>query len=325
MKVLAANGTPASSIAIGGNIFGYACDESQTDILIAAAKDQGINFIDTADVYSDGLSEELIGKALVGSRDKWVLATKVGVKSDGTGSGLGSKKSIFNRVEKSLRRLRTDYIDIYQIHHFDYNTPILETLDAFEDLRNQGKIRNFGLSNCNSSQANLYTEMAQMSSLTSPITNQVHYNILKRGAEDEFLVSPGSNQPMLMVYGVLGRGVLTGKYSIDKKPQQITRADMSSSVKADLLPSVLNAVAGLDKLGQEVGITMSQLSVSYVLRNPVVLSAVVGFRDISQLKELTNISKIDLSEQFWSKVDAYLQILGDFKDASLGHQIVQGF
>jgi aryl-alcohol dehydrogenase-like predicted oxidoreductase len=307
-----------SELGIGGNIFGYVCDKRQSREILSVAKDCGVNFVDTADVYSEGRSEEMIGEALSGQRAQWIIASKVGLRSNETGSGSGSRKVIFSRIEASLRRLQTDYIDIYQLHQFDPITPVQETLDAMTELRNQGKIRHFGLSNFSVHQVELYLKEAQFSNLILPATNQIHYNILKRKVVDNFSIAALNSQPRLLAYGVLGRGVLSSKYRLGEMPNSDTRANMSLSVKSDLQPEVLGAVARLSQIGLNAGITMSQLALAYALRSSEVASALVGVRSIEQLEEVAKTFILDLRPDFWRSVDQYLADLGNLEHVSLG-------
>ncbi len=321
-RAISAERALVSGLGIGGNIFGYACDQRQSKEILSAAQDYGVNFVDTADVYSDGRSEEMIGEALSGQRAHWIIASKVGVRSNETGNGRGSRKVIFSRIEGSLRRLRTDYIDIYQLHHFDPETPVQETLEAMTALRSQGKVRYFGLSNVSVQQAALYIKEAQCSNLILPATNQIHYNILKRKAADDFSLAAVNGRPRLLVYGALGRGVLSGKYRLGEMPKRDTRANMSVSVSSDLQPEVLGAVDHLSQIGLNAGITMSQLAVAYVLRSSEVASVLVGVRSIEQLAEIANTFMLDLRPDFWKSVDQYLADLGGMEQVSLGRPLL---
>lgn len=317
-RAISGEGVRVSTLAIGGNIFGYACDQRQTKKILSAARDNGVNFVDTADVYSDGRSEEMIGNALSGQRECWIIASKVGVKSHETGESTGSKKVIFERIENSLRRLRTDYIDLYQLHHFDPDTPVQETLEAMEALLTQGKVRHFGLSNLNAQQVALYVKYARLSNLTLPATNQIHYNIIKREMANEHFAASESDRPRLLVYGALGRGVLSGKYRPGETPGESTRANLSVSVKSDLQPVVLRAVADLAKIGLEAGVTMGQLALAYVIRSPEVVSALVGIRTVEQLEEIVKGCALCLNVDFWAAVDDYLNNLEGLEQVSLG-------
>lgn len=322
-RSISADGVTVSTLAIGGNIFGYACDARLTKEILDAASDYGVNFLDTADVYSGGQSEELIGKALRGKRGNWIIASKVGVNSKNeTGRTLGSKKEIFSRIEHSLYRLQTDYIDIYQLHQFDPETPVFETLEAMETLRNQGKIRYFGISNFNVQQVDLVVQTALQSGIQIPVTNQIHYNILKRKVANTFFYDSEFDRPRLLIYGALGRGVLSGKYRLGEAPSPNTRAYVSAAVKSDLRASVLQLVSDLTEISRQFGITMSQLAISYVLRSNKVAAALVGIRSVEQLLEVSEGWGQDQSPDLWVTVDKYLSELEDVDQGSLGEQLL---
>jgi aryl-alcohol dehydrogenase-like predicted oxidoreductase len=320
-RSISADKVIVSTLAVGGNIFGYACDQRETKEILDAASDNGINFIDTADVYSDGQSEQLIGNALRGKRESWIIASKVGVKSNQTGRFLGSKKEILTRIEHSLRRLQTDYIDIYQLHQFDPETPVFETLEAMETLRNQGKLRYFGISNFNLQQVDLVVQTALQSGFQVPVTNQIHYNILKRKVANTFFNDSEFEWPRLLIYGALGRGVLSGKYRLGEAPSPNTRAYVSAAVKSDLRASVLQLVSDLTEISRQLGITMSQLAISYVLRSNKVAAALVGVRSVEQLLEVSEGWGQDQSPDLWVTVDKYLNELEDIDQGNLGEQL----
>jgi aryl-alcohol dehydrogenase-like predicted oxidoreductase len=289
---------------------------------LVAAKDLGINFIDTADVYSDGRSEQMIGDALINDRERWIIASKVGVRSTESGHGIGAKKVIFKRVEDSLRRLRTDYIDIYQLHRFDPETPVIETIEAMDSLCTQGKVRFFGLSNFDVQQSVEFLDAASGARLLMPATNQVHHNLFKRQIVHQFGKMPESFPLKLLVYGALGRGILAGKYRQGELPSERSRAYVSASVKGDLQPVVFEAVAGLNKIALKAGISMSQLAVAHVLRTKAVLSALVGIRTVAQLSEVSQACTWDLSSDFWKIVDDYVLSVEDLDHVSLGKPIL---
>ena len=316
---IAGSSTCVSSLSVGGNIFGYACDAIETQRILAAAEELGVNMVDTADVYSEGRSEEFIGQALLARRNRWILATKVGVKSGDTGSGAATRQNIQGRVEHSLRRLRTDHIDIYQLHHFDPETPIEETLQTAAQLRAQGKIIHFSVSNCSVGQICMFEEASLRTGLPRIATNQVHYNLLKRNIEHEMMPLFQSRGLGLLVYGVLGRGVLSGKYREGQPVPDNTRATMSSRVRLDLQPHILRVVARLETFCLEAGISLPELAVAYVLRFNVVLSAVVGMRSVEQLQTVARATDLDLGASFWEKIDEFLCDLGELEGASLGH------
>jgi aryl-alcohol dehydrogenase-like predicted oxidoreductase len=315
-EFLSVNSSPISSIGLGGNIFGYVCNQLESKIIIDTAEDYGINFIDTADIYSNGLSEEIIGNALIRKRNQWVIASKVGIRSGGDGKGCGEKKKIFDCVENSLRRLKTDFIDIYQLHRYDQTTPVEETICAFEMLIKQGKIRCYGVSNFNVLQIKEFNNVSKSINCNYPYTHQVHYNLIKNSFETSFAKDVSLKKQKYLIYGALGRGVLTDKYiSYNDKNN---RANLSESVKGDLKPSLLKIIKNLTDLAKQQNITMAQLSILYVLRNKLVLSALIGVRNAKQLEEVASATAQSIDINFWNKVD---ELIGDkqkFNSISLG-------
>ena len=207
-------------------------------------------------------------------------------------------------------------MDIYQLHHFDPDTPVEETLAAAEVLRAQGKVRHFGISNCTAPQVRAYTSASRTFGLPMPATHQVHYNILKRQIEHDLVPQSEPTRPRLLAYGVLGRGVLSGKYRSGEAVPANTRAAMSARVQSDLQPAVLRAVAGLETLGRAAGLTLSQLALAFVLRTAAV--AIVGVRSPAQLGEVAKAGDLEPGPGFWAQVDDFLFRTGEFPSASLG-------
>lgn len=268
-------------ITLGGNIFGALLNEVESLELINSALGYGIHAIDTADIYSEGLSEEIIGKAISGRRQKFFIATKAGIRSHEKPFGLARKGTIKRKAELSLRRLKTDFIDLYQIHHFDPTTPPAEMLEAFSELVSEGKIRYAGFSNFSRER------LSQVLSAPSPlfVSNQIKYNILKpEWLEDVTKISTACGVTFL-TYGVLGRGILTGKYSEGNVPPK-SRAEFSSSVRADLTPEVLEKVNLVRNFGIEQGSNLLETVLQLTLGQKNITSMVIGIRTQEQLTDL---------------------------------------
>ncbi|NQU67565.1 MAG: aldo/keto reductase [Candidatus Marinimicrobia bacterium] len=301
-----------SKIGIGGNIFGYLLDENQTKYLLDSAFDLGINFIDTADVYSNGLSETLISKAISGRRDKWIIASKVGIKSDEESNGLGGKSNIKDKVEKSLKRLNTDYIDLYQLHHYDSKTPLEETLSAFEDLISEGKILYAGCSNFNFEQLETSLSISSNQNLYGFSSIQLNYNLLKRNFEKNLLPLCLKHQIGVIVYGALGRGILSDKYlNVDTgKAAYIPRAQMSESIRKDITPELLALLSHLDGYAHEkFGSNLQTLAISWLLHQESLSSILLGMRSTVQLIENLNALELKLTEENINEID---ELIGDY-------------
>jgi aryl-alcohol dehydrogenase-like predicted oxidoreductase len=288
-----------SVIGLGANIFGYSCNKVQARELVGLAQQNGINYIDTADVYSSGLSEEWVGELTHKNRDYWTISTKSGINSNESINGKNTKKIIYENVVNSLKRLRTDYIDIYQLHHFDPVTPIEETIDVAEELICKGYIKHFGVSNF------LKTHMDKYNNINKNIisTNQIHFNYVHREHTNELADDFIKHEKKLIAYGVLGRGVLTGKYDVADKLllKEGSRASKSKNVKSDLDELFLLKIHEFKKLLESYGISLTQYCVQHGLQNEFLLSMVIGLRNKPQILEICQ--SVDL------KIDLNLKVL----------------
>lgn len=322
-RSLGKGGVEVSCLAVGGNIFGCFCDREETARIIQEAQAHGINFIDTADVYSDGKSEEWIGAAIQGRREQWVIATKVGLRSHEIPGGIGRKKTILNRVETSLKRLKTDYIDLYQMHHFDLATPLEETLTALHQLVQQGKVRYIGASNHSGKQLAQSLQISRGHNLVSYVTTQNHYNLLKRDVEADVLPICRAQGVGAIVYGALARGVLSGKYQFSREPPSGSRASVSASVRSDLQEPVFSVVERLTRFAQKRRRPVTHLALAWVLRRPEVLSILVGARNVAQLKSNVDAVGWPLTEAELAEVDRLIGNLDPFQSLSLGNPLVE--
>ena len=269
-----------NKLMLGGNVFGHFTDSMQTDLILKRACDIGIKAVDTADVYTDGVSEELIGAAISGNRSSWFIATKVGLRSGENPSGLGRKDHILKSIEASLRRLKTDYIDLYQLHHYDPLTPIEETIDVFVDLKRRGLIRYAGLSNFNPSQLS----MIQSSKQHVFTHHQTLLNItIPR------ISSTALNQTRNVAYAVLHRGLLSDKY-LGKNVPLNSRAIFSKSIQNDLSPQFIERLHRAVMLCHSHGTSITAVAIQWVFQQPMVDWAIVGCRSIVQLEELKKYS-----------------------------------
>lgn len=312
------SGVQVSCLALGGNIFGRFCDRRETAAIIAMAGEAGINFIDTADVYSDGLSETHIGAAIRNRRAQWIIASKVGVHSGENPGKKGRKEYILARVEESLRRLNTDYIDLYQMHHFDSETPLEETLGALGELVRQGKVRHIGASNYSGEQLRRAWPIAQELHVAPVSSAQNHYNLFKREVEADVFPVCREVCAGAIVYGALARGVLGGKYRPGQDAPAGSRGAVSASIRADLTESVLKTVAGLAAFAERRGKTVTSLALAWALRRSEVSAVVVGVRNPEQLKANLGAVGWKLSKSDMAEVDAVVGDLDPYRSLSLG-------
>ncbi|MDD5687482.1 MAG: aldo/keto reductase [Elusimicrobia bacterium] len=302
-RTLGSSNLEVSCLGLGGNIFGHFCDIKETETIIKTAFDNGINFIDTADVYSDGLSEEFIGAAIRHCRKKCIIATKVGVTSTGTSRGIGRKKYILSNVEGSLKRLNTDYIDLYQMHHFDYDTPLNETLEALHLLIKEGKVLYIGTSNYSGEQLEHSLQLARTLSYDSFSSAQNSYNLLKRDIENDILPICKKENVGLIVYGALARGILSGKYRLNQDIPLNSRAIKSASIKADITKSVLDTVEKLIQFSECRKRNVNSLALAWLLCREEISSVLIGIRNVAQLEGNLNAIDWKLSNTELAEID----------------------
>lgn len=306
-----------SRIGLGGNIFGHFTSQKETTEIIAEALNSGINFIDTASVYSEGQSEIFIGKAIKKSREKWIIASKVGVGSNENPGEKGSRSNIIKCVEESLARLKTDYIDLYQMHHYDPVTPLEETIHTFHELIRQGKIRFFGVTNFSASQIKKTLASSNKYSIQLAST-QNHYHFLKRGVEAAIIPLCQKEKLGFIVYGVLARGIFSGKYKDNKSLPIFSRGNVSRSVQKDLTPHILKIVATLSTFAKAHNRTMSELAIAWILARSTVSSVLVGVRNPKQLKDNIRAISWTLTSKDIKKIDQLIGDLNSFVNTSLG-------
>lgn len=295
---LGRTGLKVSEVSLGTMAFGRWIGEKESEEVLDAALDAGINLIDTADVYGRGMdqsnplltgeSEKILGRLLQGKRDQIVLATKVnGRVGNGVNDAGLSRFHIIRAVENSLRRLRTDHIDLYQVHRFDPNTPLEETLRALDDLVHQGKVRYIGASNFAAWQLAKAHGISDRLQLHRFESIQPEYSILTRHIEQELLPFAESESVGVIVYSPLGRGLLTGKYRQGEAPPQGSRGAAGEQRLLALLEQErhFQIVEGLKPLAKQRGWTLPQLALAWVLSNPAVTSAILGASRPEQVTE----------------------------------------
>lgn len=309
---LGRSGLWVSEISYGNWItHGSQVEDDQATACVARALDLGITTFDTADIYAGTRAEEVLGRALGGVRRESIeLCTKVfwPTMPGPNGQGL-SRKHITESIDGSLRRLGTDYVDLYQAHRFDHSTPLEETMLAFADLVRRGKVLYVGVSEWTAAQLRAGAELA--ADLGVPfISNQPQYSMLWRVIEAEVLPTSQDLGIGQIVWSPLAQGVLTGKYRPGEPPPPASRAtdDRGGAdfVGRWLRPAVLEAVAGLVPVAEAAGLTMVQLALAWVLRQPSVASAIVGASTPDQLDAAVAASGIELNDDVVAAVDALL-------------------
>jgi aryl-alcohol dehydrogenase-like predicted oxidoreductase len=312
-RPLGRSGMSVSQLCLGAMMFGTAGNPDHDDAvkIIHRALDAGINFIDTADVYSTGESEQIVGQALAsGRRDNVVLATKAGLPFGRDPNQRGtSRRWITQAVDASLRRLGTDWIDLYQIHRLDPATDVDETLGALSDLVHAGKIRAFGASNVPASEIVEAQWTAERRGRERFRTEQPPYSMLTRAIEHDVLPACQRHGLGVLVYSPLAGGWLSGRY---RKGAQISGP--TSAARGQLFPGVydstnpanaakLDAADALGALADQAGLTLVQLAIAFVTRHPAVTAAIVGPRTMDHLESYLAADGVVLSSDILDRID----------------------
>ena len=284
---LGRTGLKVSPLCIGcWRMGGDQTDEETSLAILRASIDAGINFIDTADVYTGGHSERIVAQVLEGRRSEIVLATKFRWRSGRGPNGEGaSRKHILEACEASLRRLGTDYIDLYQIHGWDGGTPIEETMEALNDLVRSGKVRYIGCSNFSALQICRALWAADRAGGARFVSVQPHYNLLDRGPEHELLPFCHEMGIGCINYSPLAGGLLTGKYRRGAEPPTGSRAAREEHVRRRLDDRTHDRLERLEAYAREHGHTLSHLALAYLLAQPFVSSPIIGATSVAQLQE----------------------------------------
>ncbi len=304
---LGSSGLKVSEICLGAWInFGGRIADEQTFAVIDAAVEEGINFFDTADVYAGGKAEEVMGRWMQHKdRRQIVLATKCrGRMWDGPNGEGASRKHIFEAVEDSLRRLQTDYIDLYQIHWPDPDTSAEETVRALDDLVRQGKIRYFGWSNHDAAQIEERAQVSTRLGLNRAVSLQNYYNMLGRGVEES--ITPACEREGIgqIPYSPLAQGLLSDKYLSGEVPDGSRAAGNEDFQKR--LKESLPKMQALAAWAGEREATLSQLALAWLLHQPTMASPIIGATTAEQVKENAKAAQIKLSEADLAQIDALL-------------------
>jgi aryl-alcohol dehydrogenase-like predicted oxidoreductase len=311
-RTLTGTGIKISRVCLGTMTFGAQVNETDAILMVNRALDAGVNFIDTADAYTNGVSETILGKALRGKRDGIVLASKVGnqvgpYKLKDTGL---SRWHVIKGVEACLRRLDTDCLDICYLHRPDYSTSLEETLSAFDHLVRQGKVMYVGMSNYAAWQVCQAKWICDKNIFSTPVVTQNVYNLLTRGIEQEFMPFIKEFNIGLTVYNPLAGGLLTGKYAQSRSPEEGTRFQLNKEYYGRYwLDSNFDALSALMDVAKQASKTMVELALGWLIAQDAVDAIVIGFSNMDQLNE--NLSawegKLDVDvikacDDVWKKI-----------------------
>ncbi len=307
---LGKTGLMVSELCLGCMTFGRELDEEGSHRILARFLEAGGNFVDTADVYESGASEEIVGRALKEARrEDVVLATKVRFPMGGGPNDAGlSRKHIFSGCDASLRRLGTDYIDLYQVHAWDATTPLEETLSALTDLVRQGKVRYVGVSNFTAWQLVKALYVSELGGFESFVSLQPQYSLVERNIEREVLPACREEGVGVIPWGPLGGGFLSGKYRRGEEPPQDSRiagAFESMEEHWDRRATERNwrTLDAVGEISEETGKSYAQISLNWLLRQEGVTAPIIGARRTEQLEDNLGASGWELSEEQVARLD----------------------
>jgi len=318
-RKLGRSGLKVSPLCLGAMNFGGPTDEADSIRIINKAAEAGINFIDTADAYNGGRSEEILGRAVAAERDRWVIATKlanpVGKKPNGGGL---SRKWVMQAVEHSLRRLGTDHIDIYYLHKEDHDTPLDETVRALADLVRQGKIRYFGVSNYRSWRVAEICRICDELGIDRPVVSQPYYNAVNRMPETEHIPACAHFGLGIFPYSPVARGILSGKYKAEAPPPEGGRAARQDKrmMQTEWRPESMAVADRLKAHAESRGISPSQFATAWVLNNRYITGTIAGPRTEAHLDDYLGA----LAYRFTAEDEALVDSL-----VSPGHPSTPGY
>jgi aryl-alcohol dehydrogenase-like predicted oxidoreductase len=306
-RQLGPSGVRVSAIGIGTNQFGGKVEQQGVTAIVSSAIENGVNFFDTADVYTGGRSEETLGVALKGRWHEVVLATKVfNPMGQGVNDRGASRYHIVNGLEASLRRLQSDHVDLYQMHRWDDATPVEETLRALDDLVRAGKVRYIGASNYAAWQLARANVLAELRGWTSFVTVQNHYHMLEREIEREVLPYCNAFGVGVLPYFPLAGGFLTGKYRRGAAAPAGSRGESSPYVKGYMTDANYEKVERLSAWAEERGHTMGELAHAWLLAHPQVSSVISGATSVTQVEANARAAAWKLSPEELAEVNEVL-------------------
>ena len=318
-RYLGRSALKVSPLSLGTMMFGQQTPDPEAFRIIDKAREQGINFIDTADVYGDGASEIVVGKGIKASRDHWVLATKF-ANSHKKGPNLGgqSRKWVIETVENSLRRLGTDYIDLLYFHRSVFDAPLEEPIRAIADLIRAGKLRYFGVSNFRGWRIAEVAHIADQLGIDRPVASQPLYNIVNRTAEAEQLPAAHFYGLGVVSYSPLARGVLTGKYQPGEQPGADTRAGRGDKriLETEWRPESIAIAQEVAAHAAAKGISAADFALAWVLNNQLITAAIAGPRTEEQWDSYIKVLDIKLDADDEALVDRLV---------TTGHPSTPGF
>lgn len=303
---LGQSGLRVPRLWLGAMMFGDQTDEAHAREIVAVTRDAGLNAIDTADNYAQGESERIVGRLIAQDRARWVLATKVAnpIGNEPNDKGL-SRRWVTQEVENSLRRLGTDWIDVYYMHKDDESTPIEETLSTFARLIDDGKIRYYGISNFRGWRVARMVETARRMGIPQPIVCQPPYSAVTRLIETEVIPSCAHYGLGVVAYSPLARGVLSGKYQADAQPDPLSRAGRGDRrmMQTEFRAESLSVASALKAYAQERGMSPTQFAIAWAMNNRLVSGVIGGPRTLEQWRDYVQALSVRLTAEDEAMVD----------------------
>jgi aryl-alcohol dehydrogenase-like predicted oxidoreductase len=323
-QLLGPSGLRVSELCLGtmsfGDVWGFGADEKESHRILGAFAEVGGNFVDTANVYHQGQSEEILGSFLGPGRDRWVVATKYTLAmrpGDPNAAGNG-RKNLRCSVEASLRRLGTDYLDLLWVHAWDYTTPVAEVMRALDDLVSAGKVNHVALSDAPAWVASAATTLASLRGWSPLVALQVEYSLLERTAERELLAVAEAFGLSVCAWAPLGAGVLTGKYTRGPSllPHDSRRA---AANQARLTDRNLRIAREVDRVAEELGATSAQVALAWLRRRDRRVIPILGVRTLDQLQDLLGTLELELAVEQLTRLDEVSRI-----ELGFPYELLQG-
>ncbi|WP_438281158.1 aldo/keto reductase [Pseudomonas alabamensis] len=306
-RALGQSGLQVSALTLGSMMFGEQTSDEEALRIIDKAWDQGVNSIDTADVYNGGRSETIVGQAVARRRDDWVVASKVGygAADQPNASGL-SRKHVFNAIDATLSRMGTDYLDLYYLHREDHQVPLEETVRAMGDLLRQGKIRYWGVSNFRGWRIAELCHVAERLGVDKPVVSQPLYNIVNRQAEPEQFTAAAFHGLGIVPFSPLARGVLSGKYAPGSTPDAGSRAGRQDKriLEVEWRQESLSIAQRIQAHVEAKGVGIVEFAIAWVLNNRLVSSAIVGPRTEAQWDTYAGALEVTLTAEDEAFIDS---------------------
>ena len=298
-RPLGRSSVKVSALCLGCMNFGHRTDEAESVRIIHAAIDSGINFLDTANVYSRGVSETIVGKALAGGkRDDVFLATKGSSRMGDGPNDMGSNRyHIMKQVDDSLERLGTDHIDLYQLHWMDLSTPLEESMRTMDDLVRQGKVRYFGVSKWAPAWTVEGVCLCDRHGWSKILTEQPPYNLLDRRIENELIWTCLRHGIGIIPWAPIGTGILSGQYKRSAPPPKGSRADGAGLGDSRLTPAAIDRADALKPLAKDKGVTLAEFSLAWVLRQPGITAPIIGVRTMKHLESALKSLEVTFTDE----------------------------